>query len=49
MGYPTEAEFLAQYQLPEDERKRLLLGNFLLGIGGQMMTSKRGNELGALG
>lgn len=41
----TEAEFLAQYQLPDEERRRLLLGNALLGLGSGLMQSKRGGEL----
>lgn len=41
----TEAEFLAQYMLPDDERKRLLIGNALLGLGSGLMQAKRGGEL----
>lgn len=46
---PEYKAFLAQYQLPDEERKRLLLGNMLLGLGGGLMNARRGNELGAAG
>lgn len=44
-----EQDFLSQYQLSDDERRRLLLGNVLLGLGGGLMTAQRGNMLGAAG
>lgn len=41
----TVDELLAQYTLPDDERKRLLIGNALLGLGSGLMQAKRGGEL----
>jgi hypothetical protein len=46
---PEIEALLAKYALPDEERKRLLLGNVLLGIGGGLMSGKRGNEIGAAG
>ncbi len=46
---PEIEALLAQYALPDEERKRLLLGNVWLGIGGGLMSGKRGNEIGAAG
>lgn len=47
LGIPPE--YLAQFQLPDEEKKRLLMGNILLGISAGAFNSRKGNELGALG
>lgn len=44
----TVDELLAQYTLPDDERKRLMMGNALLGLGMGLASSRRGNELSGL-
>jgi len=40
---------LAQYQLSDDERRKLLMSNALLGIGAGLLGARKGNEFGALG
>lgn len=40
---------MSEFQVPDEERKRLLLANMLLGIAAPMMNAKKGQELGALG
>ena len=42
-------ELLAQFTLPEEERKRLLFANMMLGLGAGLLSSKRGSEFGHAG
>ena len=44
----TVDDLLAQYTLPDEERKRLMMGNALLGLGMGLASSRRGNELSGL-
>lgn len=46
MGIPTE--YLQQFQLPEEERKRILISQLLLGMGAGIGGARRGNEIGGL-
>lgn len=39
----------AEFQVSDEERKRLLLGNILLGISAGAFNSNKGNQIGALG
>lgn len=43
---PEIEALLAQYSLPDEERKRMMLGNALLGLGMGIAGARRGNELG---
>ena len=46
---PQIAAMMAQYQLPDDERKRIAIGNLLLGLGGGLMGARRGQEFNGIG
>lgn len=39
----------SQFALPEEERKRLLLANMLIGLGGGLMSARGNNWMGAAG